>query len=199
MCFTDDEMWKAVVDCDKNYDRKFFYAVKTVGVYCRPSCKSKTPLRKNVDYFETQEEAEKAGFRPCKRCRPDLLDYAPMMELAQQTKDLIDDYFNERERLTAEMKRLGVSSGHLTVIFKQQYGMAPSQYMNKTRADYAKKMLVETDTPIIDIAGDIGFDSLPSFYGFFKKQTGMTPKEYRAEAHYGKSNSFGYIKENAHV
>jgi len=98
MGLTDDKMWKAVVDCDKSYDGQFFYAVKTVGVYCRPSCKSRTPLRKNTNYFETQEDAEKAGFRPCKRCRPDLLDYAPMLELAQQTKNLIDDYFQERNR-----------------------------------------------------------------------------------------------------
>lgn len=174
-------MWKAVVACDQSYDGNFFYAVKTVGVYCRPSCKSKTPLRKNVDYFKTQAEAEKAGFRPCKRCRPDLPDYAPMLELAQQTKNLIDDFFSERERLGAEMKRLGVSAGHLAVIFKQRYGMAPGQYLNKIRLSYAKKMLAETDTPIIDMAGDIGFASLPSFYGFFKKQTGTTPKKYRTE------------------
>ncbi len=181
MCLTDDEMWKAVVDCNTNYDGNFFYAVKTVGVYCRPSCKSKRPLRKNVDYFKTRREAENAGFRPCKRCRPDLLDYAPMTELARQTKDLINNYFNEKNRLAAEIKRLGVSASHLAVIFRQQYGMVPSQYLNKTRTDYAKKMLAETDTPIIHIAGDIGFDSLPSFYGFFKKQTGTTPKAYRAK------------------
>ncbi|EHQ89796.1 bifunctional transcriptional activator/DNA repair enzyme AdaA [Desulfosporosinus youngiae] len=179
MGLTDDKMWKAVVDCDKSYDGQFFYAVKTVGVYCRPSCKSRTPLRKNTNYFETQEDAEKAGFRPCKRCRPDLLDYAPMLELAQQTKNLIDDYFQERNRLAAEMKRLGVSASHLAAVFKQQYGMVPSQYLNKTRLDYTRKMLAETDTPIIDIAGNIGYDSLPSFYGFFKKQTGTTPREYR--------------------
>lgn len=182
MPFTDDEMWKAVADCDENYDRQFFYAVKTVGVYCRPSCKSKTPLRKNVRYFETQKDAENAGFRPCKRCRPDLLDYAPALELAKQTKELIDDYYDKREQLAAEMKQLGVSASHLAVIFKQQYGVAPIQYLNQIRIKRVKKMLVETDMPIIDIAGDIGFNSLSAFYGFFKRQTGTTPKEYRAAA-----------------
>lgn len=182
MRFTDDEMWRAVVDCNKEYDGHFFYAVKTVGVFCRPSCKSRTPLRKNTNYFETKEEAEKAGFRPCKRCRPDLLDYAPITELARQIKGLIDDYFNERERLTEEMKRLGVSASHLAVIFKQQYGMAPSQYLNKIRIDYAQKMLAKTNIPIIDIASDTGFSSLSAFYRFFKKQTETTPKEYRTKA-----------------
>ena len=179
MRLTDDEMWKAAADCDESCDGKFFYAVKTVGVYCRPSCKSRTPLRKNTEYFETREDAEKAGFRPCKRCRPDLPGYAPLPELAKRIKNLIDGYFNERERLSAEIKQLGVSSGHLAVIFRRQYGMTPGQYLNKTRADCARKMLAETDIPIIDVASDIGFDSLPSFYGFFKKQTGTTPKKYR--------------------
>jgi AraC family transcriptional regulator of adaptative response / methylphosphotriester-DNA alkyltransferase methyltransferase len=181
MRFTDDEMWKAVVDCDKGCDGHFFYAVRTVGVYCRPSCKSRTPLRKNVDYFATREKAEKAGFRPCKRCRPDLPGYAPRRELAERAKGLIDDYFNERKRLTAKMKQLGVSSSHLALVFKQQYGMTPGRYLNKTRIDYAKKMFAETDIPIIDVAGDTGFDSLPSFYGFFRKQTGTTPGKYRAQ------------------
>ncbi|HWQ80493.1 MAG TPA: Ada metal-binding domain-containing protein [Anaerovoracaceae bacterium] len=180
MRYTEDEMWQAVVDCDESYNGKFFYAVKTVGAYCRPSCKSRTPLRKNVRYFETGEDAEKAGFRPCKRCRPDLLNYAPMFELAQQTKELIDGHYLQRERLAAEMKQLGVSANHLAAVFKQQYGMPPIQYLNQIRIGHAKKFLAETDMPIIDIAGEIGFDSLSAFYGFFKKQTGTTPKDYRS-------------------
>lgn len=188
MHFKDNEMWRAVVDCDKNYDGQFFYAVKTVGVYCRPSCKSRTPLQKNTNYFETKEEAEESGYRPCKRCRPDLLDYAPMITLARQTKELIDDYFNKKERLGAKMKSLGVSASHLAVIFKQQYGMVPSQYLNQNRIDYAKQMLGDTEIPIIDIASDTGFDSLPSFYRFFKKQTGITPKEYRVKNQRGDSD-----------
>lgn len=180
MGLTQDVMWNAVVACDKGCDGEFFYAVKTVGVYCRPSCRSRTPLQKNVCYFATAQDAENAGFRPCKRCRPDLLDYAPVVELARQTKSLMDDYFSEREQLTAKMRRLGVSSSHLAVIFKQQYGMVPSQYLSQIRIDYAKRLLAETNAPIITIAGDVGFDSLPSFYGFFRSKTGTTPKEYRS-------------------
>ncbi len=182
MRLAEEEMWNAVIRCDAGCDGAFFYAVKTVGVYCRPSCKSRTPLQRNVRYFEAREEAERAGFRPCKRCRPDLLDYAPARELADRTKALMDDLFGERERLSAEMKRLGVSANHLAMVFRQRYGVAPGAYLSKIRADYAKKMLAETDRPIIEIAGDIGFGSLPSFYGFFRKQSGTTPKDCRARA-----------------
>jgi AraC family transcriptional regulator of adaptative response / methylphosphotriester-DNA alkyltransferase methyltransferase len=179
MLYTDDEMWKATVDCDAGYDGKFFYAVKTVGVYCRPSCKSRTPLRRNVRYFETPREAEKAGFRPCKRCRPDLADYAPVLEIIRHTKELIDNYYHRRERLAEKMKQIGVTARHLAVIFKQEYGITPIQYSNQLRAAYAQKMLGETGASIIDIAGDIGFESLSAFYSFFRKHTGTTPKEYR--------------------
>lgn len=181
MQYSDNEMWKAVVDCDAKFDGKFFYAVKTVGVYCRPSCKSRTPLEKNVYYFETQQAAENSGFRPCKRCRPDLLNFAPAQEVTMNLKLLIDKFFNEKERLALEMKQIGVSNNHLAAIFKQQYGITPGQYLCKMRIDYAKKTLVETDSYIIDIAVNSGFETLSSFYTFFKKHTGTTPKEYRTQ------------------
>ena len=179
MEFNEEIMWNAVVGCDEAYDGKFFYGVQTVGVYCKPSCKSRTPLRKNVRFFETGREAEEAGFRPCKRCNPNLIDYAPMLELARQTKELIDVYFCERKKLWAKMEQLGVSPSHLSVVFKHQYGVRPANYLNQKRAEYAKRMLAETNMSIIDVAGDIGFESLSGFYTFFRKYTGTTPKNYR--------------------
>ena len=83
MKLTDNEMWKAVTSCDAALDEQFFYAVKTTGIYCRPSCKSRAPLRENVLYFETGEDACHAGFRPCKRCRPRglILQQVPLRKL----------------------------------------------------------------------------------------------------------------------
>ena len=182
MDYSENTMWQAVVECDKGYDNKFFYAVKTVGVYCRPSCKSRAPLRKNVSFFEKNEEAEKAGFRPCKRCRPDLLNYEPLVKLAGQIKELIDRFFCEKDQLAGEMRQLGVSLNYLATVFKQHYGLAPMVYINEKRAEHAKKLLAETGVPIIDIAGDVGFESLSAFYAFFKKHTGFTPKDYRRKA-----------------
>ena len=174
-----DEMWRAVVSCDGAYDGRFFYAVKTVGVYCRPSCKSRTPLRRNTLVFESAAAAEEAGFRPCKRCRPDLPEYAPSAELAGRVKALIDDCYAERARLTDEMRRLGVSYGHMAALFRECYGLSPTEYLAQTRMKRAKRLLAETDVPIIDIAFDAGFGSLSVFYGFFKKREGVTPGQYR--------------------
>jgi AraC family transcriptional regulator of adaptative response / methylphosphotriester-DNA alkyltransferase methyltransferase len=179
MRLPDDAMWKATVDCDGSYDGAFFYGVKTVGVYCRPSCKSRTPLRKNVRFFRTGKDAQDAGFRPCKRCRPDVADYAPVLEIARRTKKLIDNYYAQRKRLNAEIGKLGVTHNHLAVIFRKHYGMPPGRYVNRLRADQAKRLLAETAMPLIDIAGAIAFDSLSAFYSFFKKHAGTTPKKYR--------------------
>ena len=175
-------MWRAVAECDKTYDGQFYYAVKTVGVYCRPSCRSKEPLRKNVLFFASTADAEAAGYRACKRCRPDLDGYAPAAELAERAKNLIDEYYAEKERLAAEISNLGISESRLSVIFKRQYGVSQISYKNKKKFDYACGLLAETNIPIIDVAGDIGFDSLSAFYTFFKKYSAVTPKAYRAAA-----------------
>ena len=182
MGFSDDIMWQATVDCDKEYDSRFFYGVKTVGVYCRPSCRSKTPLRKNVIFFMTGEQAQSAGFRPCKRCRPDLPQYEPAADLARKTKNLIDNCFCKRTKLASEMRSLGASSGHLSTVFRRQYGISPMYYLIKKRAAYAKYLLQETNMSIIEISSETGYDSLSAFYTFFKKHTGMTPKHYRESA-----------------
>lgn len=179
MHLSNEEMWRAVVECNSSKDGEFYYALKSVGVYCRPSCKSRTPLQKNIIYFKNTEEAEHAGFRPCKRCRPDLLEYAPQKELAKQFKALMDTYLCDREKLKIEIKKLGVCASHLSVIFKRHYEITPSQYLNKTRITNAKKILSTTNIPIIDVASKVGFESLPSFYVFFKRYTKMTPKMFR--------------------
>ena len=174
-------MWRAVADCDSTYDGQFFYGVESVGVYCRPSCKSKTPLEKNVLYFTDKYAAHAAGFRPCKRCRPDLAVYAPGLELARQAKHLVDNYYTQHEKPALQMKNLGVSANHLSVIFKQHYGLTPIEYLSKNRFEHAADLLLQTDMPIIQIGMEAGFESLSAFYAFFKKHSGTTPKKYRTQ------------------
>ena len=181
MKYSEDVMYNAVIECDKNYDGKFFYVVQTVGVYCSPSCKSRTPLRENVLFFESTDEAKKAGYRACKRCHPDVIDYAPMGEVIKQTKALIDNYFNDKECLLEKMKKIGISSNHLTTVFRQHYKMTPQEYLSQRRLEYAKNLLTRDDWTIADIAEEVGFASLSSFYSFFRKHTKMTPKKYRVQ------------------
>lgn len=174
----DDEMWEAVRDCDASCDGKFFYGVKTTGIYCRPSCKSKLARRENVVFFRTREEAETAGFRPCKRCRPDLLQYDPALELSERTKELLDQHFSDRLRLGRDMKGMGVSRKHLTQVFKQKYDLTPSEYLIRVRIAAARQLL-QDGSEIPDAAGMAGYENLSEFYDHFRRQTGMTPARYR--------------------
>lgn len=181
MSITDSEKWSAVVNCDSTYDGKFFYGVKTTGVFCRPSCKSKEPLRENVVFFNNANEAVKNGMRPCKRCRPDLLEYKPMFEITEKAKNIYNRYFNEKEKLNCEIKKLGLSQNRLISLFKNQYGITPVEYCNRLKADKASELLMSTNKTILDISSESGFGSASSFYAAFKRYYEVSPKEYRRQ------------------
>ena len=178
---TEQEMWEAVIQNDSSYDGVFFYAVKTTGIYCCPSCKSKPPKRENLCFFLTAQEARAAGFRPCKRCRSDLLDYQPMREIAEKVKAKIDHAFAEQEKFNRELAEIGLSPRRVVEVFKAEYGVTPKAYSDSLRLKEAQRLLLDTDTKVIDIAYQIGFGSLTAFYSFFKKETRKTPNEYRKE------------------
>lgn len=175
------EMWEAVIENDEKYDGVFCYAVKTTGIYCRPSCKSKMPKKENVVFFNDSKSAQQAGFRPCKRCRSDLVNYNPAKETAQKVKKLIDDFYSSAQTLNVEIKELGFSKQQMVEIFKQEYGLTPKNYIDSLRVDEAKKMLNETTDGIVDIAYYVGFNSISTFYRFFKRNTGKSPSAYRKE------------------
>lgn len=179
MPLTDKEKWDAVVRCDSTYDGLFFYGVKTTGIFCRPSCKSKEPLRNNVEFFNGVEQAYGCGLRPCKRCRPDLLEFHPMLDIIEKAKDSFDTHFDDRDKLMAVIKELGISQNHLIYLFRQRFHRTPVEYINKLRVERAKERLSNTNLTILDIAMLCGFGSLSTFYELFKQQVGITPKEYR--------------------
>ncbi len=176
---SNEEMYQAVAQNNDSYDGLFFYAVKSTGIYCRPSCKSKMPKEENLEYFKTSENAKLAGYRPCKRCRSDLLDYKPMQEIAQRVKVLIDDMFQEVEDLNSEMGKIGLSRKRMVEVFKDEYGVTPSGYVSDLRYKEAKRLLEESDMEVIDIAYSVGFGSLSAFYKFFKERAGMSPAAFR--------------------
>jgi AraC family transcriptional regulator of adaptative response / methylphosphotriester-DNA alkyltransferase methyltransferase len=174
----DEQKWQAAVECDPAADGLFFYAVKTVGVFCRPSCKSRTPLRKNTVFFADTATAVAAGFRACKRCRPDLLEYAPALEIAEQTKGLIDALYDRRRELADQMRQIGLSQAQLARVFKAKFGMTPVEYANRVRLDRAKELL-NAGQRVAEVAWEVGFDSLSAFYRFFTKHAGVAPKAFQ--------------------
>lgn len=186
---TDEEKWKAVSENDEGYDGAFLYAVKSTCIFCRPSCRSKVPRRDNVIFFENNLQAKEAGYRPCKRCRPDLLEYKPVKEIAEKAKQLMDLYYADNQILKQELTELGITGHRRVEIFKEQYGITPSVYLNSLRLKQAKAKLTNTDEDIVEIAYSVGFHSLSAFYHFFRKSAGASPASYRKDNTPGKENT----------
>ncbi|MDR0450701.1 MAG: helix-turn-helix domain-containing protein [Treponema sp.] len=182
---TDERKWRAVLRHDGRYDGLFFFGVKSTKIFCRPSCKSKRPLRKNILFFENSKQAEQAGYRPCKRCRPDLLEYRPVGEIAEKAKLLIDNCFARQKKLPEEMGRIGVTYHRMARIFKEYYGLTPKKYYDNLRIEDARKKLARTEDAIIDVAYSAGFQSLSAFYSAFQKSVKLSPSKYRKEGKCG--------------
>ncbi len=177
----DDKKWNAVIHNDSHFDGMFFYAVKSTGIYCKPSCKSKLPKRENVTFYATSEEAQNAGYRACKRCRSDLVSYEPLQDIALKLKNMLDVTFLERQKVESELRNIGLSQRRVIDIFKDTYGLTPKAYIDKLKIEETKNLLCNTDDSIIDIAYAVDFNSLSAFYTFFKERTGLTPSNYRKE------------------
>ncbi len=175
------EKWKAVIECDRKYDGLFYYAVKTTGIFCRPSCKAKPPLKKNILFFNSVEDAMSSGFRPCKLCRPDFKEniYEPNKSLIQRAKSIIDSNYKNEINLMKISKDLGMSNSHFTRLFKQYYGLTPNEYIIEVRINRAIELLAQSNLDIVIVAYEVGFKSLSNFYKCFKEEIGTTPKEYR--------------------
>lgn len=173
-----EEQWQAVVDCDAAYDGAFFYAVASTGIFCRPSCRSRTPSRSNVSAFANREEALAAGYRPCKRCKPD--------ELVMPVEAWVDRIAAWIERRYAEPFTLGTlaeemhgSPYHLQRTFKHYRGVTPAQYATKLRVERAKALLAETERSVSDVAAAVGIANAAYFATVFQSQTGLSPTQYR--------------------
>jgi AraC family transcriptional regulator of adaptative response / methylphosphotriester-DNA alkyltransferase methyltransferase len=178
---TFNTMWQAVISCDTKYDGLFFYAVKTTKIYCRPSCKSKTPNPQNISFVISPLEAEKEGYRACKRCQPQLSVkfYDPSVKVITDAITILTKNYDKRLSLSELALQVGVSGYHLNRIFKDKVGLTPRLYIEKIRIDKAKELLLSTSATNTDICYQIGYESLSSFYKAFQKHVGCSPKEFR--------------------
>ncbi len=171
-----DPRWAAVVARDPAADGRFFYSVKTTGVYCRPSCASRTARPENVVFHATAVAAEQAGFRPCKRCKPD-------QPVGQQTARVAElcrwiDRAEQAPSLEALAQHAGLSLWHLHRVFKAVTGLTPRAYAAAHRAQRVKTGLTRGATVTEAIYG-AGYNSSARFYAQSNAVLGMTPTRYR--------------------
>ncbi|MGP4041136.1 bifunctional transcriptional activator/DNA repair enzyme AdaA [Gracilibacillus sp. D59] len=176
-------MFKAVATCDKRYDGKFIYAVKTTGIFCRPSCKSKTPNFENICFFENAVIAKQQGFRPCKRCQPELsVDiFDPQQDMVVEAKTFLEQHYQEKITLNILAFKIGVSPYYLSRIFKEKYGVTPHKYLEIIRIHKAKNLLLNTMHNSTEICFQVGFNNFSSFYKQFKKICGCSPSQFRSK------------------
>ncbi|TFZ00171.1 DNA-3-methyladenine glycosylase 2 family protein [Ramlibacter humi] len=186
-----DACYLALKARDARFDGCFFTGVTSTGIYCRPVCRVRTPKRENCRFFFHAAQAERAGFRPCLRCRPELAPHAQAWSmqdagsiLAQQAARLLDEpeAWDEGgpsvEQLAA---RLGVSERHVRRIFEAQFGVSPLQYVQTRRLLTAKQLLADTSLPITQVAMVSGFGSLRRFNAAFVQHYGLSPSKLRRE------------------
>lgn len=176
---SDDEKWEAVSTSDKNFDGIFYYAVRTTGIFCRPSCKSKTPARENVVFYATPQEAIKSGFQICKKCRPDIAVFEPGLEVVNKAKSILNELYPAEIDIKEISGELGISVHHLIRLFRQNGGQTPTQYITALRIKRSLELLCRGNENVLDIAYAAGFKSLSNFYKQFKKYTGFSPSEFR--------------------
>jgi len=186
--------YRALCSKDARFDGGFFVGVTSTGIYCRPVCRVRTPKAENCLFFDLAAQAEKSGFRPCLRCRPEL---APRhrhwtttdatLILAHQATLLLDDPGTwldpaaERTRISAVARRLGVSDRHLRRIFDTHLGVSPLQYLQTCRLLAAKQLLTDTRLPVSDVALASGFASLRRFNAAFAEHYRINPTQMRRE------------------
>ncbi|MED3562000.1 bifunctional transcriptional activator/DNA repair enzyme AdaA [Bacillus xiapuensis] len=173
-----EEKWQAILNNDANYNQQFFYAVKSTGIFCKPSCKSRPPKKENVLIFQNAEEALSANFRPCKRCKP-TGERLPDQEWVVQIKNYIDQNYTGRLTLETLADACHGSPYHLHRTFKRITRVTPLEYIQQTRINRARKYLIHSNKTISEIALLVGLPNTPYFITLFKKKTGLTPVEYR--------------------
>lgn len=181
-----DTCYKAVASHDRRFDGRFFVGVSSTGVYCRPVCAVRTPKRENCTFYESAAAAEKHGFRPCLRCRPELAPGHGLADisgrLAQAAATLIDEGFMAEGSVATLAARIGVTERHLRRLFDAQFGVSVLEYAQTQRLLLAKRLLADTALPVTEVALAAGFGSVRRFNDVLKTRYGLTPLALRRRA-----------------
>lgn len=176
---SDDVKWAAVIARDRAYDGKFYYSVETTGIYCRPSCPARRPNRPNVRFHATAQDAEHAGFRPCKRCKPNQSSlHQEHTAKAAQACQLIEQA-EDAPTLGELAEAVGLSPYHFHRIFKSVVGLTPKAYATAHRHKRVRDKLSESAT-VTEAIYDAGYNSNGRFYATASDVLGMAPGTFRA-------------------
>jgi len=172
------EMWNAVMARDASRDGSFVFAVRSTGIYCRPSCPARRPRREQVKFFQVPEAAEQEGFRACKRCKPQRAKSDdPKIDLVRHICHAIDEHDEEPQTLQTLSADIGVSAHHLQRTFKEVMGISPRQYADSQRLKQFKAN-VKGGASVTDAMYDAGYGSSRGLYEKSSAQLGMTPATY---------------------
>jgi AraC family transcriptional regulator of adaptative response / DNA-3-methyladenine glycosylase II len=182
-----ERCYRAVVGRDARFDGWFFTAVHTTGIYCRPSCPARTPLARNVSFFSTAAAAQAAGFRACRRCRPDAVPGSPewdvRADVVARAMRLIADGEVERSGVTGLAARLGYSERQLHRLLVGELGVGPLALARAQRAQTARILIETTALAMADVAFAAGFASIRQFNDTVREVFATTPTQLRGRTH----------------
>ncbi|WP_240416363.1 bifunctional transcriptional activator/DNA repair enzyme AdaA [Paenibacillus periandrae] len=177
-----DLVYKSVVNRESTYDGVYYTAVRTTKIVCRPTCRAKIPHASNVTFYHSLEGALQAGYRPCKRCKPEANGaLRPDAVLAVQVDMIIETQYKDKLTLPLLAASLAISPYHLQRVYKQVTGYSPAEKTERVRLTHAQKLLVESNATVVEIGAAVGYRSASHFTSWFRQRTGMSPTAYRYE------------------
>ena len=185
MTLDPDTCYRALKARDARFDGRFFVAVSSTRVYCRPVCTVKPPRRENCRFFPSAAAAESGGYRPCLRCRPELAPGNASVDattrLAQAAASMLEDRTRDDEGLETLATRLGITDRHLRRAFGAEFGVSPVEFAQTQRLLLAKRLLTDTTLPITEVAFASGFGSVRRFNTLFRQRYRLKPSQLRGE------------------
>jgi AraC family transcriptional regulator, regulatory protein of adaptative response / methylated-DNA-[protein]-cysteine methyltransferase len=179
--------YKAFQRRDPAFDGVVFVAVKTTGVYCRPVCPARTPFARNVSFYPSAAAAERAGFRPCMRCRPETAPFCPAWKGTQTTVEralnLIEQGALDRDNVASLASRLGIGPRHLSRLFADHLDASPLQVALSLRIQRARRLLDDGDLSVEEVTRRSGFPTPRRMRAAFLRLYGRPPSAFRKTRH----------------
>jgi AraC family transcriptional regulator of adaptative response / DNA-3-methyladenine glycosylase II len=177
--------YRALKARDARFDGRFFVAVSSTRIYCRPVCTVKPPKRENCRFFPSAAAAEASGYRPCLRCRPELAPGNASVDattrLAQAAASMMEDRTLDGDGLDSLAARLGITDRHLRRAFGAEFGVSPVEFAQTQRLLLAKRLLTDTALPVTEVAFASGFGSVRRFNALFRQRYRLRPRQLRGE------------------